>query len=205
MRILIDNQPCPITASCLGEALAAGNNIAEEQGRLIVEVHVDGTLLSDSDLQETERLKSDPNEVELKTTTALALLSETFARAAETIREAEKIQHQAADQLRSGSVVDGMRSLSIALESWMSVHEAVIKGLTLAGENPEILNVDGVLLPEASDALHGRLSDLRTAIAAEDSSAICDCLLYEFPTISAVWATLLSGLARRYHAGPKES
>lgn len=205
MRILLDSQPCPVDAASLGEAIMVANEIAEEQGRLVVEVLVDGMLVSDQELQEQTLLESTPESVELKTTTAMALLSETFASAAEAILEAEKIQGDAARLLQGGDTIEGMKLLSIALGTWMEVNEAVVKGLLLAGEDPETLEIDHIRLADASAALQARLTELREAISTEDSSAICDCLLYEFPEVSETWATLLGGLAHRYHIDSKES
>ena len=49
-----------------------------------------------------------------------------------------------------------------------------------------------------------RLGDLRSAISTSDPSAICDCLLYEFPAVSNDWAGLLYGLSRRYDSNATE-
>ncbi len=205
MRILLDSQPCSVDAASLGEAIMVANDIAEERGRLVVEVLVDGMLLSDQELQEPALLESSPESVELKTTTAMALLSETFSSAAEAILEAEKIQGDAARLLQGSDALDGMKLLSTALGTWMEVHEAVVKGLLLAGEDPETLEIDHIRLTDAIASLQARLTELREAIATEDSSAICDCLLYEFPEVSEAWATLLGGLAHRYHTDSKDS
>ena len=44
MRVLLDNDPCPISPASIGEALLAASDIAEGQGRLVIEVLVDGKL-----------------------------------------------------------------------------------------------------------------------------------------------------------------
>ena len=204
MRVLLDNEPCSVSAKSLGEALQAANDIAEGRGRLVVEVLVDGILLSDTQLQEETRLAAGASEVQLRTTTALDLLSETFASASRAVIESEQVQENAAKLIQAGQVVEGMKALSTALATWMEVHEAVIKGLTLAGEDPETLVIDGIKLNDASIGLQDRLGDLRSAISTSDPSAICDCLLYEFPAVSNDWAGLLYGLSRRYDSNATE-
>ena len=52
MRVMLDNETCSIEAQNLGEALAAASHLAEDQGRLVVEVLVDGNLLTNDQLQE---------------------------------------------------------------------------------------------------------------------------------------------------------
>ena len=198
MRVLLDNEPCSVAAESLGEALQAANDIAEGRGRLVVEVLVDGILLSETQLQEKARLAASAKEVQLRTTTALGILSETFANASRAVIESEQVQETAAQLIQSGRQVEGMKTLSTALAMWVEVHSAVIKGLTFAGEDPETLVIEGIKLSDASAALQNRLADLRNAIAASDPSAICDCLLYEFPAVCTDWAGLLDGLSKRY-------
>lgn len=198
MRVILDNQPCTIDATNLGEALAAASTLAEGQGRLVVEVLVDGALLSDAQLQDEDRLCGTARELELKTTTASALLKETFNQAAEAIADTARIQQHAAELLRSNQPSEGMQAIGTALNSWGEIHEATVKGLLLAGEEPEQLVVGKIAFVEANTSLQEQLSALREGIQAQDASAICDGLLYEFPRVCELWIELLQGLAERY-------
>ena len=198
MRVLLDNNPCPISPTSIGEALLAASDIAEGQGRLVIEVLVDGQPLTDNDLQQEDRLSESAQEVQLKTTTATDLLSETFANAAAAIHDAHTVHEQAADLIRSGKSAEGMHTLSSALSIWGEIHEAVVKGLALAGEDPDSLTIGEVRLTQASSSLQHILADLKNGIAIQDNSSICDCLLYEFPPVSSQWITLLEGLSKRY-------
>ena len=199
MRVILDNQPCSIDAKNLGEALAAASTLAEGQGRLVVEVLVDGALLSDAQLQDEDRLCGTAGELELKTTTASALLKETFSQASGAIEDTARIQQHAAELLRSNQASEGMQAISTALNSWGEIHEATVKGLLLAGEEPEKLVVNDVAFVEANTSLQQQLSDLSEGIQAQDASSICDVLLYEFPPVCELWIKLLRGLAERYH------
>ncbi len=204
MRVLLDNDPCPISPANIGEALLAASDIAEGQGRLVVEILVDGRPLTDDDLQEEECLSASAEEVQLKTTTATLLLSETFANAAQAIQDANTVHEQAADLIRSGKSLEGMHALSTALSIWGEIHEAVVKGLALAGEDPDTLKVGEVRLTQASSSLQEILADLKSGIALQDNSSICDCLLYEFPPVSSQWIALLEGLSKRYDSTSTE-
>ena len=198
MRVILDNQPCSIDATNLGEALAAASTLAEGRGRLVVEVLVDGALLSDAQLQDEDRLCGTARELELKTTTASALLQETFIQAAESIADTASMQTTAAEMLRSGQSPEGMEAIGTALASWGQIHEAAIKGLLLAGEDPETLVVREISFLDANSALQQQLGDLQRGIEAQDASAICDCLLYEFPKVCEIWIEVLRGMAERY-------
>ena len=198
MRVILDNQPCSIDASNLGEALAAASTLAEGRGRLVVEVLVDGALLSDAQLQDEDRLCGTARELELKTTTASALLQETFNQAAAAIADTARIQQHAAEMLRSGHSSEGMQALGTALNSWGEIHEATVKGLLLSGEEPDQLKIGKIAFVDANSSLQQQLSDLRAGIENQDASAICDGLLYEFPRVCEIWIELLQGLATRY-------
>ena len=198
MRVLLDNKPCTLSAENLGEVLDAANDIAQGRGRLVVEVMVDGIALNETQLLDSSRLQARAEEVRLRTCTAMDILSETFANAAEAVIEVQKVQEHAAKLIQGGKLVEGMKTLSMALATWIEVHDAVVKGLSLAGEDAENLVIEGIRFNNASSGLQGLLAELRTGIANSDSSAICDCLLYEFPAICTDWAGLLQGLSQSY-------
>ena len=179
MRVLLDDQTCSTEVTTIGEAVAVAADAAEQAGRLVVEVRVDGTPLSEEQLQEQGRLEASAQEVQLLTTTMNALLGETFAHAAEALVEADAIQQQAAEEMQAGNSPDGMQRLLEALEIWGGIRDAVVKGLALADISPEQIEVDEVALPDAIGGLQVRLGALKAAMVAEDVAATCDCLLYE--------------------------
>ncbi|MHC4245894.1 MAG: hypothetical protein ACYSUU_03745, partial [Planctomycetota bacterium] len=69
MRILLDENPCEIPAGTVGEAIAIAAEAAEKAGRLVVEVRVDGAMLTDEELQTASRLQDAAEEVHMLTTT----------------------------------------------------------------------------------------------------------------------------------------
>ena len=205
MRVLLDETPCDIQAKSIGEAIAAAADEAERTGRLVVEVRVDGTMLSEDDLQADAKLAEMADEVQMLTTTLDQLLRETFLQAAEAIAEVDTVQRTAAEALQQGKAADGMRSLMGALETWASIKDAVVQGLLLAEISPDEVGFDGVQLSEAIVILQDRLGKLKDAMVAEDTSAICDCLLYELPEATRDWRIILAGLAGRFDIACKSN
>ncbi|MDA0296269.1 MAG: hypothetical protein O3A19_06080 [Planctomycetota bacterium] len=205
MRVLLDETPCDIQAKSIGEAIAAAADEAERTGRLVVEVRVDGTMLSEDDLQADAKLAEMADEVQMLTTTLDQLLRETFLQAAEAIAEVDTVQRTAAEALQQGKAADGMRSLMGALETWASIKDAVVQGLLLAEISPDEVGFDGVQLSEAIVILQDRLGKLKDAMVAEDTSAICDCLLYELPEATRDWRIILAGLAGRFDTACKSN
>ena len=198
MRVLLDDQPCSTSATTIGEAVAAAADAAEKAGRLVIEVLVDGSSLSEDDLQEDGRLANSADEVQLLTTTMNELLRDTFVHAAEALGDADTVQKEAAEFIQSGRQNEGMQNLLAALETWGGIRDAVVKGLGLADISPEDVTIEGIGLPDAIGRLQIRLGGLKEAMVAEDVSATCDCLLYNLPESTTEWRTILSGLAKRF-------
>ena len=198
MRVLLDDQNCFIDVNTIGEAVAAAADAAEQAGRLVVEVRVDGDSLSDEELQEPGRLEATAEEVQLLTTTMNILLRETFLHAAQALLEADAVQRNAAELMQGGQAAEGMQSLLGALETWSGIRDAVVKGLGLADVNPEEIVVNDVRLPDAIGGLQIRLGALKAAMVAEDVAATCDCLLYDLPESTRDWHIILGGLAERF-------
>ncbi len=200
MRILLDENPCEITAGTVGEAIAIAAEAAEKAGRLVVEVRVDGAMLTDEELQTAARLEDPAEEVHMLTTTMETLLRDTFLQASETLAAAEREQQAAAEAMQGGRAAEGMASLMQSLEGWSGIRDAVVQGLSLAEIPTEDVEFEGIRLADAIVDLQKRLGLLKDAMVAEDVSATCDCLLYELPASTTAWRTLLDGLHRRFDA-----
>ena len=198
MKVLLDETPCEIDAANIGEAVAAVVGIAEQSGRLVVEVLVDGNALSEDDLQESTRLESKADEIQVLTTTMETLLHETFIEAVAALEGTAKSQTDAARLLQSGDASGGMNELVNALETWTGIRDAVVKGLELAELDPRGIDVDGIPLTKAISDLQGCLETLKNTMIADDLAATCDCLLYDLPPVNDAWSTVLAGLARRF-------
>ncbi len=205
MKVLLDQNPCDIEASNVGQAVAAAVGIAEQSGRLVVEVLVDGTALSEDELQETPRLEADATEVQILTTTMHALLRETFLEASEALDEAANSQRRAAELLQAGDSPAGMNELVGALETWTGIRDAVVKGLELAELDPQSIEVGDVPLVRGITDLQTCLASLKDSMIADDVAATCDCLLYDLPKVNETWSSLLAGLAERFQDGSSRS
>lgn len=198
MRVILDERKCPSEATNVGQAVADAADLAERDGRLVIEVLVDGRPLSETDLLERERLESAAEEVRLVTTTIHDLLRETFTQASQALSEADEIQRNAARLVQSGDTADGMSALLGSLETWGSIRDAVVKGLALADIAPEEVVIDDLRLVDAITRLQDRLGMLKNAMLSQDVSATCDCLLYDLPESTSEWSALLAGLAGRF-------
>ncbi|MFO0830186.1 MAG: hypothetical protein U0572_18740 [Phycisphaerales bacterium] len=197
MRILVDDRECSVSASNVAQALAAAADVAESQGRRVVDVFVDGQLWSDAEFGDSARLGGEAAEIRCTTACPRALLRETFLGAVDALGEASQLQETAARALQSGDSRAGMGDLTGALERWMNVQKAASQGIAFSGIDPRgITTAEGSFEDAAAD-LNIRLAGLRDAMRDGDIVAVCDCLLYEFPATTRRWTAVLSELARR--------
>lgn len=196
MRVLLDDRECPFDADSIGAALAHGVDLAEHAGRRVVDVHVDGNTWGDTELNDPAKLASSATEVRLTSVEPGVLLRDTFVNAAQALADAEKLQRNAAKHLQADEAKEGMDALQEALQVWMDVQRAVVDGLEFGKIDAATIQTAEGSFTEATEELNARFSSLRDAMRAGDTVAICDCLLYEFPTTIRRWTGVLAELAR---------
>lgn len=190
MQILLDDVPCDLDAATVGEAVMAAAALAEGQGRLIVDVMVDGARWA-----EGPSLGGGPaSVVALRTAEPSVLVRDTFAQAGEALAEADALQRAAAESLQSDHGPDAMDKLGAAMEIWEAVREAIVNGSALAALD---LGASHAGLEQAVQLLQEKLEGLRGALHRGDLVAISDTLLYEFPEVVARWRALLGALQQQ--------
>jgi hypothetical protein len=196
MRVLLDDRECPVRAHSVGTAVAAAAEIAERDGRRVVDVEVDGERWGETELNSPTRLAVLAGEVRLTTAAPAELLRETFVHAAQALLDAESLQRQAAKLIQGDQSKEGFDTLLEALSLWSTIQQATVQGLAFGGIAPSEVRTAQGSLEDAAGELNARLRSLRDAMQQGDSVAVCDCLLYEFPPTTKRWAELLAELAK---------
>jgi hypothetical protein len=203
MRILLDDRVCELDAPSIGAAVAAVADLAERDGRKIIEVFVDGEAWGDKELGDVVRLADAADEVRVTSVRPAELVRETFLHAASALLEAETLQRNAAKLLQADQTRDGFDALMQALSIWVNIHKATVQGLQFGQLDPRSVETAEGSFDDAVTDLNQRLSGLRDAMQNQDIVAVCDTLLYEFPVTTRRWASLLAELARRADAALK--
>ena len=195
MKVLLDDMPCEVNATTVGEALDAASAVAEQRGRLIVDVSVDGTRWTESDLSSSDRTDAAAEVVHFTSAAPRELVRQTFADAADALTDADDLQRETAQLLQADHRTVSLDRLNEAISIWLQVQEAIVKGSQLVG-----LDLDAVALPrpigESINALNQRLGAVRGALARNDVIALADTLLYEFPEVVEEWRGILDELQR---------
>ena len=196
MRVLLDEQLCNVSADSVDQAIASAAALAQEKGRIIVEVMVDGRQWSHTTPESSASAQgstSPAGEVRLTSADPAQLMNEVYADAASALSEADQLQRQAAELLQTGSTIDAMQKLNDAVSIWMSVQRAVSMGTQLQSSlnRTDIETVSQPTLAAAVDHLNGKLGEIRSALQRGDTVALADTLLYDLPNVVEQWRQLL--------------
>lgn len=194
MQILLDENVCDVAAETVEEAIAVCADLVEAQGRMIVDVHVDGARWSEEELASTENQSTTAQVVELTSADPAQLVLQTFQDAAEALTNADELQQEAAQLLQSDQRTICMDKMGEALSIWLSVQQAIVKGSQVIGLQLDEVTVDGTPIVTSIVQLNEQLRMLRTALEQDDQIALADSLLYVFPDIVREWQGILEHL-----------
>ena len=198
MQILLDDIPCDVEARTVGEAIEGGADLARDRGRLIVDVTVDGSRLSETDIESARQQTRTAQIVRLVSADPVELVRQTLNDAREALSEADGLQREAAELLQSDQRTVSMDKLTEAISIWLCVQEAVIKGTQLIGLDLDAEPADGEEdLPDAIRRLREQLDAVRRGLQDKDEIGLADTLLYEFPQVIEQWQRLLGDLQGR--------
>lgn len=195
MRITLDEQACELSATSVGEAIAAAADLAESNGRLVVEVYVDGEKLSDEALGEERRMASNADEVRLVSVEPTQMVRQTLLDAAELLESIDMTQRTAAERLQEADEATGFEMLGEALEMWIIVQRATLQSAQLLSLDLDKVRTDEMTMLEGIERLNGHLVQLRSALQTRDSVSVSDTLLYEMPAVVEAWEALLKQTA----------
>src|SRR5688572_16500407 len=99
MRVLLDNQLCDIPADSVTAAVTHAAALAQQNGRLIVEVVVNGRTWNSDDLDKLDQQPNDADEIRLTTADPATLICETLDDAGDALVDAERLQKEAAESI----------------------------------------------------------------------------------------------------------
>jgi len=201
MQIYLDDQRCELGAESVGQAIAAVADLAEADGRMIVEVHVDGEHWTERELGSPDHANITAEEVRLVSADPVELVSRTFADADEALSAADGLQQEAAELIQADEQRKAMDRLGSALSIWVAVQQAVERGAQLMNVDLDDVRVSEVTAQKTIEDLAEHLRGMRSALEAEDPIQLSDTLRYELPEVVQQWRGLLRELQFRVQRG----
>jgi len=195
MNIVLDGRRCDAKANSVGDAIAAAAALAEQNGRRIVEVIVDGDRMTQSDLDSPSQMNAAAGEVQFVSVEPRAMVRETFLQAADSLEELDRLQRTAAELMQGDRLADAMTQLDEAISIWMMVQNAALTGVRFAGIDLDAVDLGDRSMQASIDELNRHLQRMIDALRNQDVVDLSDTLLYEMPDVVESWRTMLRALA----------
>lgn len=200
MKVLLDQTLLDITPASVAEALMAGRDAAEAAGRLVIEVHADGSPIDIALLDQPPTDTAGILELKMISTPPGPFIRTTLLDAADLLEQIRIAQAQAVEQFQTGHIEDGVPSLQHALGSWTLVRDVVDKAASLGTIEPSAVIVntpDGSTRTGATyiDGLARDLDAVRIALEKQDFTVLADVLDGDLDTQAAHWIDFIKALA----------
>ncbi len=203
MKLLLDEQPCQCEVGTIGEAIAEGATIAQERGRMVVEVLVDGIVWDDDAFADPTQSEGVADEVHLISADRVEMVVGVMNDAVSTLDQIEAQQTDAANLIDAGDESGAMRTISEAISMWSAIHQAIhLTGevVPLRLDEPiDGLGPAGTIMNELTQSL----SSLKDSIVRHDFVVVGDVLRYEMPNVLTRWRDLIRGLRERVLEEPR--
>jgi len=191
MPVLLDDQTVDFGVQQLGEVLGKANEQATAQGRLVVEVSIDGRVLNHNELQEMAQVPTVAVTVGLKTANMKDLALETLDQAQDQLDSVRDLQEDAADLLQEDKAIEGFEKIGKLIEMWIQTQQAVGGVAQLMKLDLSKVQVDDQPLSTVSESMVQQLMQLKEAIEAGDTVTLSDALAYEWPEQVDRWERLI--------------
>lgn len=194
MKATLDGQSLTIDRPSLAAALEAGATSAREQGRIIVEVFLDGQPVQGEALGEPSDEALDAGHIEMTSTDPTSLVRVTLFDAADAMDSAKDEHAACAEMIHRGDIGAAMGSLGQLLSTWQAVREAIAHGGAAIGQPLSDYAGEGKL-DERTEALSKQLDDLKRAVGDDDLSTVADLLEDDLRAEAGLWADTLRHIA----------
>ncbi len=196
MAIFLDDVPVQLAGSNLAELITSATRHLSDDGRVVVEVMIDGSVLNADDMNQRRDSPLTDNEVRLVSADPTALAVSTLHQVRDLLPQASSLHEQAAEQLQQDNPEDALKLLAESISVWMQTQEAVLGAAGVVGLGLDEVKVEGEPMSDFTDELIKSLHELKDLIIAGDTVALADALAYEWPPVVERWDALIGELIK---------
>ena len=197
MPVYLDDQELALPGTSLGALLDAARVRAADAGRVVVEVQVDGRVLSADKLDEQRDAPISESEVHLVSIDPAQLGVDALAEARTQLAALSDLQQEAAELLQSDQAGEALAKLGGAIQGWINIAQAVTQTSQLNGIDLDALQVAGEPASAVVVSLAEQLRSVKGLIETQDTTALADAVGYEWPQVVTRWDALLETLAAK--------
>lgn len=205
MPLVIDEQAVTTEAANVGEAIAWASEHLRPQGRIVVEVNLDGRALSEPDLQNASEVGLAGHELALTSAEPVSLTVSVLLQVKAKLEELGALQGEAAELLQKDQNTEAFQRVGEAVEVWQQTQQAVLHSAALVGLDLDAVRVHGQPLTHYTDQLLAMLQELKSMLESGDTLALADAMAYEWPEVTDQWAELIDELVTQIQAAADQA
>lgn len=183
----------------MSELLASIHQQLEPQGRVVVEVKIDGQSVTGDALDSTK--PTEPTS-DIRVTTAkpgdlvVGILEDVRTQ----LNQSQQMQQQAAELLQQDEPAKALELVRSSIDGWLQAQQAVSQSAQLLTLDLSAIVVDEQPVLERMQELVESLNELKDALVANDYVALADMLQYEWPDITERWDAALDAIVKHVEA-----
>jgi len=196
MAIFLDDEPVQLSGVNLAELISSASKHLSDDGRVVVEVMIDGSVLNADDMNQRKDAPLEDTEVRLVSADPSALAVSTLHQVREQLPQASSLHEKAAEHLQQDNPEEALKLLAESIGVWMQTQEAVLGSAGVVGLGLDEVKVDDEPMSDFTDELIKSLHELKDLIIAGDTVALADALAYEWPPIVERWDALIGELIK---------
>ena len=199
MATFLDDMELDATGPSLGDVLQVVSNRLAPEGRLVVEVRLDGQTLSGEQLSQHQDQPVANSDLRLYSADPKDLVEATLGQAGQELRQIRQDQDTASQLLQQDDSKQALEHMGRAIEGWLRVQQAVARSTQLLDLSIADKDVDGQPVTQIVGSLIEQLKQIRELVSAADTVGLADILAYEWPQNVMQWERLLEEIGGWIH------
>ncbi len=193
MKIYLDDEPAAFGASDLAGILAAAQQQLAPAGRSVVEIQVDGQVITGQEINRylDGRSELGASSVHLYSADPRLLAVEVLQQVQQQLDVARDEQVAAAEAFQQDKASEGIAHVGSAINIWLQVQQAVTYGSAMAQVKLDDKVFEDRPVPEHVQHLLEQIRQLRDLLAQRDTLGLADMLAYEWSPTLDLWQRLV--------------
>ena len=194
MAIFLDDQAVELGGGDLAAVLQAAQQRLAADGRVVVEVQLDGESLAGNELELRQNAQVGQAELRLYSAAPAEVAMETLEQVRHRLEAVRQTQGEAADLLQQDRAAEALQKVAVSVEGWMQTQQAVAMVAGLTDIDLNAITVDDQPVAAITESLVDALTTMKELLGAGDTVAMADALAYEWPEHVDAWDRLVEQL-----------
>jgi hypothetical protein len=198
MNVLLDMNPIDVVDESLAGAMSAAVEIAEQNGRTIVEVVLDGQPVLGDQLENASTDPIPSSNIEFVSADPVLLVQQSLFDAAEALASTRESHTEIAEKLQGGDEAPkALAQLGETLAVWQGVQDVLSRGYGLLNLDPGALAIPNEIaggkdLSTLFSELSDQLREVRRSLEDHDLASLADAVGYELEPMAQQWSQVLA-------------